>query len=451
MINMTVKLNRRNALRGTGALLTLPWLESLAGAAPKRSERPKRFVGMYHTNGVNPYKWYPTSAGRDYVMPENLALLKDLRDDLTVFSGLAHFRSPQSAGHWGLSNLLTGCGNGGGVKFHTSVSLDQYLAPHIGNDTRIQSLNLSCKTGVGALNERIVTMSFGQRGNPLPTESSPRRVFERLFVEPSAEAKARFRHMQSRNQSILDNISDDAKRLNRRLGRRDQQKLDDYLTNVRSVESQMQRDEKWLDAPRYEVDPKTGKTMLAADRYDFDLMLELVYLSLISDTTRVVTFVPMEEGGLYHGTSHWNKNPEKSLPEMDTWDRKWIGGLAKLGGKLKAHDEGDGSFLDRTTIVYGGGHGRRPHFSHDLPLVLMGGKDFGFQHGQHLSFAPPVDENADRNRQENGNGSADFATNRGEFKKTPLCNMFVSAANAMGVETPEFGDSNGELPGLMHA
>ena len=131
---------------------------------------------MYHTNGVNPYKWYPTTAGRNYVMPENLALLKDLKDDMTVFSGLAHFRAPQSAGHWGLSNLLTGCGNGGGVKFHTSVSLDQYLAPHIGKGTRIQSLNLSCKTGVGALNERIVTISFSQRGNPLPTESSPPAV-----------------------------------------------------------------------------------------------------------------------------------------------------------------------------------------------------------------------------------------------------------------------------------
>ena len=227
----------------------------------------------YHTNGVNPWKWYPTSAGRDYVMPENLALLKDLREDLTVFSGLAHFRSPQSAGHWGLSNLLTGCGNGGGVKFHTSVSLDQYLAPHIGNSTRIPSLNLSCKTGVGALNERIVTMSFGQRGNPLPTESNPRTVFERLFVEPTAEAKARFRHMQSRNQSILDNVTDEAKSLNRRLGRQDQQKLDDYLTNVRSVELQMQRDEQWLDSPRYQVDEETQKEMLAAKRYDFDLSL----------------------------------------------------------------------------------------------------------------------------------------------------------------------------------
>jgi len=448
-MNHSTRLPRRTLLRCTGAMLALPRLESLANGGPKAVEKSCRFVAMYHTNGVNPYKWYPTSAGRDYVMPENLALLKDLRDDLTVFSGLAHFRSPQSAGHWGLSNLLTGCGNGGGVKFHTSVSLDQYLAPHIGNDTRIQSLNLSCKTGVGALNERIVTMSFGQGGSPLPTESSPRRIFERLFVEPTVEAKQRFRHIQSRNQSILDNISGDAKRLNRKLGRRDQQKLDDYLTNVRAVESQIQRDEKWLDAPRYEVDPKTGKAMLAANRYDFDLMLELVYLSLISDTTRVVTFVPMEEGGLYHGTSHWNKNPDKSLPEMDIWDRKWIGGLAKLGGKLKAHDEGDGSFLDRTTIVYGGGHGRRPHFSHDLPLVLMGGKDFGFKHGQHLAFAPLVDENADRNREENGNGSANFATSRGEFKKTPLANMFVSIANGMGVTTEQFADSTGELAGLI--
>ena len=438
-------INRRNLLRGLGATLALPWMESLAAAAPgNQAEKPRRFVGMYHTNGVNPWKWYPTSAGTDYVMPENLALLNDLRDDLTVLSGLAHFRSPQSAGHWGLSNLLTGCGNGGGVKFHTSVSLDQYLAPHIGATTRIPSLNLSCKSGIGSLNEGIVTMSYGQRGNPLPTESIPSRVFERLFVEPTAEAKARFRHMQSRNQSILDNVTSDAKDLTRRLGRQDQQKLDDYLTNIRSVEQQMQRDDQWLDTPRYEVDEKTGKTMLAAKRYDFDLMLEIVYLSLISDTTRVVTFVPMEEGGSYHGTSHWNKNPEKSLPLMDEWDRKWIGGLAKLGGKLKAFEEGDGTFLDRTSIVYGGGHGRRPHYSHDLPLLLMGGKDFGFRHGQHLAFQPLEGANPEK-----GERSEDQNKRRAGFKKTPLCNLYVSLTNAMGVPTESFADSDGELDGLM--
>lgn len=442
---MNMNLTRRNALRGLGTVLALPWMESLAGAAStKKADKPRRFVGMYHTNGVNPWKWYPTSAGRDYVMPENLALLKDLREDLTVFSGLAHFRSPQSAGHWGLSNLLTGCGNGGGVKFHTSVSLDQYLMPHIGNSTRIPSLNLSCKSGVGALNERIVTMSFGKRGNPLPTESNPRTVFERLFVEPTTEAKARFRHMQSRNRSILDNVTSEAKSLNRRLGRRDREKLDDYLTNVRSVEQQMQRDDQWLDTPRYKVDGATAKTMLAAKRYDFDLMLEIVYLSLISDVTRVVTFVPMEEGGLYHGTSHWNKSPEKSLPEMDKWDRKWIGGLAKLGGKLKAVEEGEGTFLDRTSIVYGGGHGRRPHYSHDLPLLLLGGKDFGFRHGRHLAFQPLEGANPVKGETKEAQDKR-----RADFTRTPLSNVYVSLANAMGVPTKSFADSNGPLNGLM--
>ena len=222
-------------------------------------------------------------------------------------------------------------------------------------------------------------------------------------------------------QRILDNITGEARSLNRRLGRQDQQKLDDYLTNIRSVEQQMQRDDQWLDSPRYEVDEKTGKTMLAAKRYDFDLMLEIVYLSLISDTTRAITFVPMEEGGLYHGTSHWNKSPEKSLPEMDTWDRKWIGGLAKLGGKLKAFEEGEGTFLDRTSIVYGGGHGRRPHYSHDLPLLLMGGKDFGFRHGQHLAFQPLEGANPTK-----GETSEAQNKRRADFKKTPLSNLYVS-------------------------
>ena len=134
---------------------------------------------------------------------------------------------------------------------------------------------------------------------------------------------------------------------------------------------------------------------------------------------------------------------------MDVWDRKWIGGLAKLGGRLRDFEEGDSTFLDRTAIVYGGGHGRRPHFSHDLPLLLMGGRDFGFRHGQHLAFAPLVDESTDRNRKESGNSSADFGSSRGSYEKMPLCNLFVSIANQMGVPTESFGDSTGELPGVV--
>ena len=288
---------RRRLLRGAGAALTLPLFESLGATAPARGALPRRFIGMYHTNGVNPYKWYPTTEGRDYVMPENLALLKEFRDRMTIFSGIAHFRSPQSAGHWGLTNLLTGYGNGAGKRYGNSISLDQYLAPHIGANTRIASLNLSGQSGVGALNQEVATMAYGPQGNAIPAESSPRRVFERLFVEPTAEAKERIRDLQGRNRSILDSVLEDSADLGRRLGRRDREKLDQYLTNVRSVERQLQRDDAWLDVPRHEVDRKVGERMLAQDRHDHDLMIELMSLAIISDTTRVITYSPMKEGG----------------------------------------------------------------------------------------------------------------------------------------------------------
>ena len=443
-INPSPELSRRHLLRGAGTLLALPLFDSLLPAAEvKAAKKPARFVAMYHPNGVNPYKWYPTAPGAAYEMPENLAVLKDFREDLTVFSGLAHFRVPQNAGHWGLSNLLTGYGNGAGKKYGNSMSIDQVLAPHLGAETRFQSLNLSRGSGVGALNQDIVTMSFGRRGSPIPAESSPRKVFQRLFVEPTAEAKARFAHLQEEDRSILDSVLGDARSLKRRLGRRDQEKLDDYFSNIRRVETGMRREAEWLDVPRYEVEPKTRERLLAEDRYDYDLMLELIGLALVSDTTRVITFVQMQEPGLYHGASHWNKNPKELLPIMDEWDTKWLGGLQRLATTLRQHEEGDGTLLDRTTIVYGGGHGRRPHYTHDLPLLLLGGRDFGFKHGQHLAFGPDKEvktESTDLN---------EFIRKRGDFKQTPLANLYVSVATAMGVDLPAFADSNGYLNGLV--
>ena len=433
-------ITRRNFLKSSGALLALPAL----GASAAKSKAPVRFVGMYHTNGVNPYKWFPTTAGPDYEMPENVALLSDLRDDTTMISGAAHWKSPQSAGHSGITNFLTGCGNGSGVAFHTSQSLDQYLAPTIGKGTRIESLSLSWRSGVGNLGGGIHTMSFGPYGNPIPAISSPKKIFEMLFVEPTAAAKEKFRYRLGNNRSILDNLMEESKDLNRRLGKQDREKLDEYLTNVRRVETLMVREGKWLDVPRHEVDAKLASKLMAADRHDLDLMIELMYLALVSDSTRVITYVPMSEGGLYHATSHWNKNPEKLLPLLDEWDRKWIGALGKLGTKLKATAEGEGSYLDRTVILYGGGHGRKPHYAHDLPALVMGGKSLGIQHGQHLAFQHLEDANI-RGREK----AEDFRARTKIHRKVPLCNAHVSLANALGVETAKFGDSTGAMDGLL--
>ena len=443
--NLT-RISRRHVLRGGAGLLALPWFESM-GAGNTPAPPAKRFLGLYHPNGVNPYKWYPTAEGRNYEMPENLAMLKDFRDDMTVFSGLANFRTPVNAGHYGLSNFLTGCGNGAGRKFETTVSLDQYLAPHLCKDTRFNSLTLSYKRGVGSLSSEINTISFGARGNAIPAENSPQKVFERLFVEPSASGKERFSVLQADNRSILDSLRDDTTSLNRRLGKRDQARLDEYLTNLREVEQRIRRTETWLDVPRHPIDKQDAARFQAAVRHDYDLMMELIYLAFVSDSTRSITFAQMTEPGLYHGVSHWNKKPDELLPEMDKWDRTWIGGLETLCQRLKTTQEGDGTFLDHTVIVYGGGHGRRPHYSHDLPMLLIGGKALGFKHGSHLAFAPLPEEDGELVR--NGNGSAEFAKARGDFKRTPLANMFVSVANAMGVPTESFADSTGPLNGLV--
>ena len=194
-------------------------------------------------------------------------------------------------------------------------------------------------------------------------------------------------------------------------------KLDDYLTNIRSVEQQMQRDDHWLDTPRYKVEEKLPKPCWPHGDM-ISISCWRLCISRWCDTTRVVTFVPMEEGGLYHGTA-LNKSPEKSLPEMDKWDRKWIGGLAKLGGKLKAFEEGEGSFSTGLPLCMAAVR-RRPHYSHDLPLLLLGGKDYGFRHGQYLAFQPleePTPNKVKRPR---------LKTNGTDFTQTPLSNLYVS-------------------------
>ena len=422
----------------------------MAAAAPK-AEAPKRFLGLYHPNGVNPYKWYPETAGKDYEMPENLAILEEFKEEMTVFSGMANFRTPVNAGHYGLSNFLTGCGNGAGRKFETTVSLDQHLAPHISRDCRFESLTLSYKRGVGSLSSEINTISFGARGNAIPAENSPRKVFERLFVEPGADAKERFAALQADNRSILDNLRGDTAVLNRRLGKRDREKMDEYLTNLRSVEKRIGRAEQWLDVPRHKLDPKEAAKFIKADRHNHELMMELIYLALISDSTRSIAFAQMTEPGLYHGASHWNSDPAQKLPEMDKWDRTWLTALGTLAGKLMATQEGDGTFLDRTAIVYGSGHGRRPHFSHDMPMLLVGGRGLGFDHGGHMAFAPlPEEKQGDfASKTNNSQNSAEFAKKRGDFKKTPLANMYLSVAKAMGVPTDKFADSDGPLNGLV--
>ena len=254
--------------------------------------------------------------------------------------------------------------------------------------------------------ERYESIRWSSReGVPLAAENDPRLVFERLFQDNSPNARAAMQKRLAEERSILDMVQENTRALHRRLGRNDQQKLDEYLTSVRAVEGQIRRSEAWLNVPRPKVD--SGKLDLeVSPRAHDDLkqylrtMFDLIFLAFQSDTTRVCTFQLDQEVAnhpftkflgftdTYHGLSHHGGDPD-TLKKLAQVDRFYLDQLASFLRRLKAAKEPDGTMLDRTLILYGSGmnNGERGgHFSTNLPILFAGGRKLGVKQGQHLAF-----------------------------------------------------------------
>lgn len=440
------RLSRRHVLRASGVALSLPLLDAMQPRAcgmpstfeplPRSAAAQPRLLCCYVPNGVNIIEWVPADSGAGYTLSPTLGALQEHRDDFTVVTGLGHPHS--KGGHSGADTWLTGAdlSSKPGSDYTNSVSIDQVVATVHGPHTRFASLQLSDQSGTGAAGHSH-TLSFDATGTPLPAENSPRRLFERLFVPETAADKAALLARYAERRSILDAIRGDARALHRRLGATDQRKLDEYLSSVRDTEKQVERLEQWIDRPKPEVSDK-GLQLESrpGDAHDrpmwIDVMLELVYLSFLTDATRVITFEWSREAGGFgiagenhHELSH-HGGDAGMLAKLAAIDRAFLERLARFLRFLKATSEADGSMLDRTIVLYGSGMNSGKggeHSPKNLPLLVAGGAKLGVKLGRHLAFP--------------------------ENEHPPLSNLLLSVASRVGCETKTFSDATGTMADLV--
>ncbi len=424
-------LSRRQFLRSTGIVLSLPLLDSVLptfsrAASAAAAKKPRRLLAICNNLGLLPDQFFPTQTGRGYALSPYLQHLAHHRDDFTVFSGVSH--PDVDAGHPADVCFLTAAPHPGSGGFRNTISLDQYIAERIGHETRFPSLTLGVNVQQGQR-----SLSWTASGALIPCEEKPSDVFRRMFVQGSpAEVAAQLRKLE-RGQSILDAVGSQAKDLQRGVTARDRDRLDQYFTSVRDLEQRMQMSRAWEHTPRPVVhvpeplDPASPKAYMEKVK----LMYDMARLAFETDSTRSISLLldsvssPAIEFGDhklsdgYHNLSHHGKSEAKrsQLQTIDQWHMKL---LAKLFSDLKAVREGEDTLLDRTMVLYGSNFGdANAHTCFNLPTLLAGG---GFRHGQHLAF--------DKQR------------------NYPLPNLYVSMLQRMGVESDKFASSTGTMKGL---
>lgn len=415
-----MNIDRRRFLRASSIALALPWLEAFAVRGAHSP--PRRMVCICAPLGFCPDYFIPKTTGRDYELSPYLEIIKDYRDQFTVISGLEHAGMSASFGHQASASFLTGVPGAGRPGFRNRISLDQFAAEHIGAHTRVPSLALAGH-GAGGL-------SWTRTGALIPSDDSPSRVFSKLFLEGNpAQKQEQLRHLED-GYSILDDLREQAGSLSRHLGSEDRSKLDEYLTSIRELELQMVSERDWASKPKPKVDVAPPKDISnPADLIGRTrLLFDLTHLALQTDSTRLITIMlagstgspPIEGVSLgHHDLSHHGKDPIK-LAQLRIVEIETMKTVRDLLAKLQQSKEDEATVLDRTILYLGSNLGdASSHSTRNLPVLLAGG---GFKHGQHRRFNP---ENS-----------------------PPLCNLYVSMLQRIGIDTDTFGSSNGTLTGL---
>jgi hypothetical protein len=405
-------LDRRSLLRGAGVMLALPLLDAMRTTRADESPQaiPRRVVCIETNMGILPQYFFPEQAGRDYALTPYLEKLAPHRDQFTVMSGTSH---PGVTGaHSAEKCFLTGTPHPERGGFRNGVSFDQYVAELIGNRTRYPSLVLA-NSNEGA------TLSYTRSGAPIPSEKSPRKLFQKLFLQGKPEEVAANVAALQQGRSLLDFVGDQSRRLSRSLPTDDRRRLDQYFSSVRDLEQRLAASESWEYRPKPVVTAKAPediddpKAFVQRSRLFYDVMR----LALETDSTRIMSL--FIDTTVIHNITHHGNRPEV-LAELRGHEEAQFAALGAFFTALaEAREEGQ-SLLDRTMILYGTCMGSaNSHSNVNLPVLLAGG---GFRHGQHLAF----------DQQNN----------------YPLTNLFVSMAQRLGIETNEFSSGKGTFRGL---
>jgi hypothetical protein len=420
-------LSRRTFLRGSGVAMALPLLDAMlpgisATGGGAAAPAPRRFVAVHNALSFHAPYLIPRETGRNYTLTPYLRVLEAHRDQLTVFSGLSH--TDVAGGHVTDLCFLTGAVHPTRPSFRNTISLDQMAAERLRFPTRIRSLTLSSGGGGPP------SLSWSRSGVAVPPDLFPSQVFARLFLDGSQQQRQdQIRRLRA-GQSIMDTVSDHARRVQREVGKNDQERLDEYFSSVREVEQSLGRDAEWAvrPKPRVNVPPPSDITVGTDTIGRSRLMYDLMHLALQTDSTRVIT---LKVGGLstlvpvagttidWHGLSHHARDPEK-LTQLQLIETEHMKAFNDFLTKLKNTREEGQTLLDRTMCLIGSSMGNASsHDNRNLPIVLVGG---GFRHGSHLAFD--------------------------QTNNMPLCNLFLTLGQRLGLEINAFGTSTGTLRGL---
>jgi len=422
---MNRRLHRRTLLRGAGAAMALPWLDAMTSSnamASSASLPPKRFAWVYIPNGVVQHAWHPKKAGKDWEMTPSLEPLAAFRQRMNLYTGLdREFRGgtgvhAQAGCCWLSSSPPTEALDGG---FPTNQTLDQLIAQRIAGDTLLPSIQLSCNDHTNQKETRYFeNISWRGPGYAAPAQKNPREVFERLFGKPKPSTK-----------SILDLVREDAARLGRTLGAADRSKLGEYLDSVRSIEQRMQRAEgkAAMQTPQSLQQPAG----IPEERGEYlQLMADIIAVAFQQDRTRVATLLVDPERWdtprMYHGVFDSPQNHhvlthtkgDEAEVKLQKIDRFHVEQFAYLVKRLSEIPEGNGSLLDNCLVSLGSGMGDgRRHEYNNLPVVTVGNLGGVVDTGAHQTFDG----------------------------KVPLANLWLSMAQAAGVEIDQFADSTGTM------
>ena len=445
-------LDRRMFLRGLGTSVALPLLDAMtpAFAAPAaanakvRSNAPCRMAFAYVPNGIIMQGWTPAAEGAQFELPRIMASLEPFREHLLVMTGLSQ-KNGRALGDGpgdharAAASYLTGVHprKTAGADIKNGISVDQVAAQAIGGKTKFPSIELGCEHGrqVGNCDSGYScaysnSVSWRSETTPMPPEVNPRLVFERLFGSGDSEESLAARAKRSRyNKSILDFVEEDTRRLRGQLGPTDRRKMDEYLTAVREIEQRIEASERIAKDTAPPIDRPHGVPVDYGEH--LRLMFELQVVAFQTDLTRVATFMLAREGSNqpyrpigvsegHHGLTHHRGNAEwiEKITKINTFHLEQF---AWFIGRLKSIQDGDGTLLDHSMVVYGSGiaDGNR-HTHHDLPVLLVGRGCGSVHTGRHMRYP----------------------------SETPMNNLFLAMLERVGVKMETLGDSNAVLQQL---
>jgi len=436
-------LPRRTVLKGLGAFIALPWLDAMRPAFAAPAPAPTRMAFVYIPNGVIMPAWTPVQDGPGFELPRILKPLEAHRDDLFVLSGLAHHNADPLGDGPGDHARAAACFLTGvhprktaGADIAAGVSADQIAAARIGGDTRFPSLELGCEESrtVGDCDSGyscayINSVAWRGPASPLPPQVNPRLVFERLFGSGDGprDPAARARRAAYR-ESILDLVQDDARRIARDVGPADRRKLDEYLYAVREIEKRIQNAA--ANPPQFtpDIDRPAGVPLYFSEQ--LKLMYDLLAAAFQGGLTRVATMMVGREGSTrvyweldmsdpHHSLTHHQGDPER-IEKVTRINCFHAEHLAYFLSRLKSVQEGDGTLLDHSMIVYASAIADGNRHTHANLPVLLAGRGGGLKPGRHVGFP----------------------------RGTPMTNLYVTMLDRMGVHADTIGDSNGEVRGL---